>query len=140
MRNRIIKQGKPGGQDEGAPFVDVTSIAVECRFPFKTRVSRHLLNAYTLPDVGGDDEGRIFVTYLLEEILAAISGQLPANSISYGDNFTISFEFVVQPRQRPMPETLDLCAWFSPWTPEPEVHVWILSEADDIGSAGKGRF
>jgi hypothetical protein len=140
MRNRIIRQGKQGGRDEGAPFLDVTPIALECRFPFTTRVSRQLLNAYTLPDIGDDAEGRILVAYLLDEILAAICEQLPATSISYGDNFAIFFEFVAQPRQRLMPEILDLCAWFSPWAPDPEVYVWILSQTDDIGSAGKGRF
>ena len=89
------------------------------------------------PDVGDDDEGRIFVAYLLDEILTAISGQFPAISISYGDIVAISFEFVAQPRQRPMSEFLDLCAWFSHWNSGPEVHVWILNGANASGSPGK---
>jgi hypothetical protein len=136
VRNRIFKHGKPRGQDGGAPYVNVTSIAAECGFPFKTFVSRRLLRAYTLPDFRDDAERRLFVAYLLDEIWAAMLGQLPsASSISYGNSFALFFEFVAQPRQLPMPEILDLCSWFGPWEPETAVHVWIASGPDSGGDA-----
>ena len=88
-------------------------------------MNRRLLSAYALPDVGDDDEGRLFVACLLDEIWASILRKLPTTSISYGNSFTLYFEFVSQPRQRPMPEILDLCSWFGPWEPETAVHVRI---------------
>lgn len=113
---------------------------MECRFPFKTFVSRRLLSAYALPDVEDDDDGRRFVACLLDEIWAAILGQVPTTSISYGNSFALYIKFVAQPRQRPMPEILDLCSWFGPWEPETAVHVWIVGEPDSGGNApDKGK-
>jgi hypothetical protein len=116
-------------------FVDVTTIAYDYQFPFKTYVSRDLLRNYTVAGVPDDDEGRLFVEGIVDDILAAITGRIPGTSIGYGTSFAIQFQFLAQHRRRPMPEVLKLRALFGPWDSDPEVYVSRVLEPGSSGHA-----
>jgi hypothetical protein len=135
MHNRIFGQPEPIIGDRRVSFVDVSSISFASAFPFRTYASRNLLNRYTIAGIADDDEGRLFVEGILGDIFAAITGAMPAVSVSYGRSFAITFEFVAQHRQRPMPAVLKLRALFSPCDTDPEVYVSMVPEYGSSGDA-----
>ena len=125
MHNRIFKSPNSVPVPSRASFVDVTTIAHDYQFPFKTFVNRNLLRNYTVAGVPDDDEGRLFVEGIVDDVLAAITGRIPGTSIGYGTSFAIQFQFLAQHRRRLVPECLMLRAMIGPWS-DPEVYVSVV--------------
>ncbi len=128
MHNRIFNREEPIIRGGRAGFADVTGIALECRFPFKTHVSRRLLKTYMVPGVAHDDEGRILVEALLSDTVAAMTGQLPSSSISFGKSFELMFTFVAQRRRGQMSEKLNMTVLFGPYDADPEVFIYATPQ------------
>jgi hypothetical protein len=128
MHNRVFQRPEPRTRRQRASFVDVTAIACACGCPFQTYVSRSLLTTYTIPGVADDDEGQLFVESILDDMFAAITGQFPSVSVSYGRSFTTTFEFLAQHRRRPMPEILNLSVWVGPCDKNARIYVSIASD------------
>ena len=125
MHNRIFKSPNSVLVPSRASFVDVTTIAHDYQFPFKTFVNRNLLRNYTVAGVPDDDEGRLFVEGIVDDVLAAITGRIPGTSIGYGTSFAIQFQFLAQHRRRRAPECLMLRALIGPYS-DPEVYVSVV--------------
>jgi hypothetical protein len=128
MHNRIFQHPEPRARRRRALFVDVTAIARACGCPFPTYVSRSLLTTYTITCVADDDEGQLFVESILDDIFAAITGQFPSVSVSYGRSFTTTFEYLAQHRRRPMPAILNLSVWVGPFDKNPRIYVSIAPD------------
>ena len=125
MRNRVFRSRFPK-KLRNVNYVDASQTARAARFPFQTFISKALIQNYTISGIGDDDEGRLFVCSLVDDILAAISGRLPATSVSHGKSFSIVFGFSAQHRRRLAPERLRLQVLFGPWDKDPQVHVSIV--------------
>lgn len=124
MHNRLFNRQEPVIRGSRASFVDVTSIALDCRFPFTTHVSRSLLATYTISGVADDHDGRIFVECILNTIEKAMAGTIWSINVSFGRSLEMHFKFVAQHRRWLTPETVKLCALLGPWD-APEVFVWL---------------
>jgi hypothetical protein len=134
MHNRVFRQIRRTIRKDQIRFVDVTALAFECGFPFRTYISRPLLTDYTVSGIADDDDGRILVESIFQEVLAAMTGEVPSASVSYGPSFELTFEFVAQSRRHPMPTIINLHALIGPWN-DPLVHVWAASKPAACGDA-----
>jgi hypothetical protein len=135
MRNRVFGQPEPIIEGKASRFAVVSRIAFASGFPFHTYVSRAFLREYTISGIPDDDEGELFVEAMIGDIVAALGGELPATSVSYGRTFSLSFDFPAQHRQRSSPEVLTLFVLFGPWEWTPEVWVWVVPEMGSSSDA-----
>lgn len=141
MKNRIFRRPQSQRNIKSA-FVDVSDIAYGAGFPFTTLVQRELVQNYTLSGIADDDEGRLFVVSVFDDVIAAILGKLQAWSVSHGNTFTITFDFPAQHRRQSMPEVLTLAACFGAWDEGSRVHISIAARAEHggEGTADQSRF
>ena len=127
MHNRIFRKFNSIPTNHQASFVDVTSVAMDQGFPFRTYASRSLLMEYTLPGVWGDDDGSLFTGSMIDDILEAISGRLPCVSVSFGTSFAVEFEFMAEHRRQRTVRILKLRALIGPYMDQ-EVYLCIVPE------------
>jgi hypothetical protein len=95
-------------------LTDVTRNARQWGALFGMYVHRELLGRYTAPGASEDETGSLLVGALVQEVDAALAGEVETRLISYGRYLGIEFSFRAQRRRDSTEELLNIRAVVGP--------------------------